>query len=306
MKDKKEAQLESIDVKKKYRPVWLITAGTIITVILIAFLVHWLSPMIPSLITADGMLSYIISCISSVATILLAAVAYLQTDQANYMADKLAEQANELSRQSNNAANIANSLAEKSFQVEKQANELALQANEMSQKMVEIEKIRFEMEVRPFVLITNWTLRKCNFSEILNAGEDVYYQIGQCDKDKDIFVLVLELTNTTQSYEMVQYHSATVFGGTNDTTPRTWAKSVVERNSFLLMLHGSETKRMGFYADKSYFDRMQGSKIQMDFILENRFDDKYREKVDIYVVYSNCDEKVGCILAPQNYNIETC
>lgn len=233
---KKEEQFENTDAKKKYRTVWLITVGTIVAVTLIALLVHWLSPMIPSLITADGMLSYIISCISSIATIILAIVAYLQTEQANHMANKLAEQANEFSRQSNCAANIANSLAEKLFQAEKQANELA-------QRMAEIERIRFEMEIRPFVLVTDWNLRKCDFSDILNAGENIYYQIGPYDRHKDIYALILELTNTTQSYEMVQYHSAVVFDDIDGTPQRGWGKSVVERNSFLLMFHAGETKK---------------------------------------------------------------
>ena len=66
----------------------------VFVLVVAAFIVHLFSPQIPSLITADGMLSYIGSGISSVATILLAVIAYQQTERANQMADKLAQQSN--------------------------------------------------------------------------------------------------------------------------------------------------------------------------------------------------------------------
>ena len=88
---KKELQTE----KKSQSILTLPSIGIIIFVVSVfvlavaAFIVRLFSPRIPSLITADGMLSYIGSGISSVATILLAMIAYQQTERANQMADKL-------------------------------------------------------------------------------------------------------------------------------------------------------------------------------------------------------------------------
>ena len=61
--------------------------GTAILFIGVALMVHIFSPKIDSLITEDGMLSYVISCISSAATVGLAYVAYRQTERANSMAE---------------------------------------------------------------------------------------------------------------------------------------------------------------------------------------------------------------------------
>lgn len=167
----------------------------VFVLVVAAFIVHLFSPQIPSLITADGMLSYIGSGISSVATILLAVIAYQQTERANQMADKLAqqsnlfsEQANELSRQANNAAKRANDLAEESYnvaqksnelavqsneaakqsnelaklslQATQQANELTKQANEMSERVMKLEEEQFKMEIRPFFLVADWEVCK--------------------------------------------------------------------------------------------------------------------------------------------------
>lgn len=78
----------------------------------------YFSPKIDSLITADGMLSYVISCISSAATVGLAYVAYRQTERANSMAEMMTEQSNLIARQ-------ANELTEKSDKTAQKANELS-------------------------------------------------------------------------------------------------------------------------------------------------------------------------------------
>lgn len=189
----KKSQTEK---KTHIRPILLSIVIILIAVLAVfAILVHWLSPKVPSLITADGMLSYIGSGISSVATILLAIIAYRQTERANSMADKLAlqsnrfaEQANELSKQANRAANKANDLAEESYraaqqsndlaaqsnaaaqksnelarlsiQASQQANELTKQENETSDRVLKLEEEQFKMEIRPFFLVTDWEVCK--------------------------------------------------------------------------------------------------------------------------------------------------
>ena len=134
---KMKPQAEKKSQSRLMRPLIGIIVVAVLVLGVAAFIVHLFSPQIPSLITADGMLSYIGSGISSVATILLAVIAYKQTERANQMADKLAqqsnlfaEQANELSKQANNAAKKANDLAEESYKVAQKSNDLAAQSNE--------------------------------------------------------------------------------------------------------------------------------------------------------------------------------
>lgn len=60
-------------------------------IILTPFLTHIFSPYVPSQITADGILSYIIGALSAAATYILALVALYQTNQANALSARMLE-----------------------------------------------------------------------------------------------------------------------------------------------------------------------------------------------------------------------
>ena len=363
--------------KKTYvRPTLLSIVIFLITVLVVfAIFVHWLSPKVPSLITADGMLSYIGSGISSVATILLAIIAYHQTERANSMADKLAlqsnrfaEQANELSKQANRAADKANDLAEESYraaqqsndlaaqsnaaaqksnelaaqsneaarksnelairsleiadksnelatqsnktaeqsnelarlsiQASQQANELTQRANEMSERVMKLEEEQFKMEIRPFFLVTDWEVCKAVPAEFEDKHRTIAYQVrAGKDRTADRVALILELTNTTQSYEIVRYSNATSSSGER------WGLCVNDRNSISLGVPAGESRKFCFYADESFFSDIEGKTIKFEFILENRFDERYKESVDLVVVRFNWERK-ECNINPQGYKIQ--
>ena len=152
---KMKPQAEKKSQSRLMRPLIGIIVVAVLVLGVAAFIVHLFSPQIPSLITADGMLSYIGSGISSVATILLAVIAYKQTERANQMADKLAqqsnlfaEQANELSKQANNAAKKANDLAEESYKVAQKSNDLAAQSNEAAKQSNKLAELSLQATQR--------------------------------------------------------------------------------------------------------------------------------------------------------------
>lgn len=369
----KKSQTEK---KTHIRPTLLSIVIILIAVLAVfAIFVHWLSPKVPSLITADGMLSYIGSGISSVATILLAIIAYRQTERANSMADKLAmqsnrfaEQANELSKQANRAANKANDLAEESYkavqqsnnlaaqsnaeaqksnelavqsneaakksnelamrsleiadksnelatqsnktaeqsnelarlsiQASQQANELTQQANKMSERVMKLEEERFKMEIRPFVLATDWQVCEGIPTEFEDKRQTIAYQVGPSNnRITDCVALILELTNTTQSYEIVRYWNATSSSGER------WGLCVNDRNGISLGIPAGESRKFCFYADESFFSGIEGKTIKFEFIIENRFDERYKESFDLVVIQFNWERK-DCNIISQKYEIQ--
>ena len=330
---KKEAQSE----KNSQSGLTLLSIGFVVFAVAVlvlvaaAFIVHLFSPQIPSLITADGMLSYIGSGISSVATILLAVIAYQQTERANQMADKLAqqsnlfaEQANELSKQANNAAKRANDLAEESYKVaqksndfaaqsneaakqsnelarlsiqaSQQANELTKQANETSDRVLKLEEEQFKMEIRPFFLVTDWEVCKGIPAEFEDKHQTIAYQVGK-DQTGSLVTLILELTNTTQAYEVIRYNGAMSSSGER------WGLCVKDRNGISLGIPAGESRRVCFYAEKSFFSEIEGKTISFEFVLENRFDERYKESFDLVVIRFNWDQK-DCNISPQKYEIQ--
>ena len=372
-----DIEKESHTEKKSHiRPTLLsIVIISIAVLAVFAILVHWLSPKVPSLITADGMLSYIGSGISSVATILLAIIAYRQTERANSMADKLAlqsnrfaEQANELSKQANRAANKANDLAEESYrtaqqsndlaaqsnaaaqksnelaaqaneaakksnelavrsleiaaksnelatqsnktaeqsnelarlsiQASQQANELTKQANETSDRVLKLEEEQFKMEIRPFFLVTDWGVCKTVPAEFEDKHRTIAYQVGtDTDRTDNRVVLIPELTNTTQSYEMVRYSNAISSNG------KRWGLCVSDRNGISLGIPAGESRKFCFYSDESFFSDIEGKTVSFEFVLENRFDERYKESFDLVVIRFNWERK-DCNISPQKYEIQ--
>lgn len=334
----KESQTEK---KTHIRPTLLSIVIILIAVLAVfAILVHWLSPKVPSLITADGMLSYIGSGISSVATILLAIIAYRQTERANSMADKLALQSNDLAAQSNAAAQKSNELAAQSnedakksnelamrsleiadksnelatqsnktaeqsnelarlsIQASQQANELTKQANETSDRVLKLEEEQFKMEIRPFFLVTDWKVCKAVPAEFEDKHRTIAYQVGVGKERTDNRVaLILELTNTTQSYEIVRYSNAT------SSNEKRWGLCVSDRNGVSLGIPAGESRKFCFYSDESFFADIEGKTVSFEFVLENRFDERYKESFDLVVMRFNWERK-DCNINPQGYEIQ--
>ena len=277
--------------KSKTKPAigWFLL-GTAILFIGVALLVHIFSPKIDSLITADGMLSYVISCISSAATVGLAYVAYRQTERANSMAEMMTEQSNLIARQ-------ANELTEKSDKTAQKANELSQQANALSERVTLLEESRYKMEVRPFVLVTNWEVKTGR----PDGDNIISYQVADCDAN-DTVSIVLELTNTTQCFEIVQYKEAET-ASENDKTPTKWGLSVVNRNSISIGIPSGESRKVCFYANKKFFAKTEGHDIDIQFILINRFGDRFNESMKLCVMRLNW-ERGDCMIFPQNYKVQ--
>ena len=108
--------------------------------------------------------------------------------------------------------------------------------------------------------------------------------------------LILELTNTTQSYEVVRYNGATSSNGER------WGLCVNDRNGISLGIQAGESRRVCFYAENSFFSEIEGKRIRFEFLLENRFDEHYKESFDLIVIQFNWERR-DCNINPQGYEI---
>ena len=86
---------------------------------------------------------------------------------------------------------------------------LALQAsnkaNELSRRVIELEQDHYRLEMRPFVLVSNWKAYEVDSRELVNDPKKKFIQIGS-HKGEKVLGLSIELTNTTESVITVQYN----------------------------------------------------------------------------------------------------
>lgn len=172
------------------------------------------------------------------------------------------------------------------------------QANETSDRVLKLEEEQFKMEIRPFFLVTDWGVCKTVPAEFEDKHRTIAYQVGtDTDRTDNRVVLILELTNTTQSYEMVRYSNAISSNG------KRWGLCVSDRNGISLGIPAGESRKFCFYSDESFFSDIEGKTVSFEFVLENRFDERYKESFDLVVIRFNWERK-DCNISPQKYEIQ--
>jgi hypothetical protein len=162
-------------------------------------------------------------------------------------------------------------------------------ANEMNKRLIAIESDRNKLEVRPFVMITDYSAYTKDKIDIIffdesedciNAFSDpnkLYIQVSNDDKIEAL-CLALSLTNTTQSYISVQYFEAELI----DERIK-WSNSLGNQKHFKLRLQAGQTKDMVFYAPIEFLKDMVSKHIRFKLILENRFGARYAEYFNIII-----------------------
>lgn len=176
-------------------------------------------------------------------------------------------------------------------------------ANGMSERLMELEYNRYKMEIRPFVMVTDWKAYELNRTQILLNPNKLYIAIGQIDdgKSDDVIGLGLRFQNTTNSYVSVEYKTAY-------SQKITWSNSAGNQPNRKLRLLASKDDEMVFYAKKDFMSSLIGEHIIIQIILENRFGERYQESFELIVsaLFNHCLHNNGewyCDAATQNYQI---
>lgn len=271
----------------------------IIVVIVIAIIIGGLSPIIidiespnkKSEITADGLLGYIVSFISAAVTAVLALYAIYQTNQAN----KMTERANKAT-----------------VDADKRAYELTKQANLIAEKALEIERINYQLQIRPLITITKYSIGLFSMKDILECDNKLFISIGdyghidEKDDTPNIEGIVLRITNTTESFITFQYD-----GGKTD-NPKICLNYAVDGYKNLhnrrISLIAGESADIVLYSEGDLindFEEHKIEKISLSFILENKLMHKYKEYFSIHFAWIGHDTngKSECVLDFNDYRL---
>ena len=182
------------------------------------------------------------------------------------------------------------------------ALEASNKANDLSQKVIKLEEERYRLDVRPFVLVSNWKAYEINSNELIYSPKMKYIRVGDYQSGTALG-LALELTNTTESYVSVEYSS-----GTTRNPEKCWTKTAVNQQNLKMMLAPGEKDEFVFYAAPSFMKEQEHQRIKIELILENRFSKRYKE--NFVIIITSLFEQVGlnssqwyCHLFAQEYAI---
>lgn len=149
-------------------------------------------------------------------------------------------------------------------------------ANKMAEKMMEIENDRYKMEIRPFFLVEDWKAYELSAAQIYNPAK-LYICIDSYDGKSPAIGVGLHLQNTTSSYISVEFSNASSSKGK-------WRNSLSNQPNRKLRLNAGTADEIVFYACEDFMNSQQGSAVNMSFILENRFGERYQESFDLYII----------------------
>ena len=173
-------------------------------------------------------------------------------------------------------------------------------ANALSKRITDLEQDRYKLDLRPFVLLTNWKAYVLTQQEIQYSPKKKYIQIGEFNA-QELLGLSLTLTNTTNSYISVKYL-------TGQSNGEKWKNSAVNQSNLKMSLAPNESDEFIFYATKDDLKRLTSSAVDIEFFLENRFSQRYKEKFTIIIAsltYLPTFSKTEwfCQIYAQNYSI---
>lgn len=183
---------------------------------------------------------------------------------------------------------------------------LALQAsnkaNELSKKVIEIEQDRYHLEMRPFVIVSNWEAYEIDSKTLVDDPKEKYIQIGMYKTGKALG-LALELTNTTQSCITVQYNCGTVRN-----PELCWGNAAVNQENLKMVLSPGDKDKFIFYAPPEFMEKQISQRVTVELTMENRFSKRYKET--FVVIITSLSDKVSllpgrwhCNLFAQEYTI---
>lgn len=182
------------------------------------------------------------------------------------------------------------------------ALEASEKANELSEKVIDIEKDRYRLELRPFVLVSNWEAFEIDSKTLVDDPKEKYIQIGNCKTEK-ILGLALELINTTESCITVQYSR-----GTTRNTDLCWGNAAVNQENLKMTLKPGEKDKFIFYAPTKFMEKQISHRVTVELTLENRFSKRYKET--FVIIITSLSDKVSkipgkwhCHLFAQEYTI---
>ncbi len=182
------------------------------------------------------------------------------------------------------------------------SNTMAEQANEVSQKLLNLENNRYKLEIRPFFMIVDWKAGYKDYEELYEKPKAVNIQVEYYDGGIAL-ALTFKLKNTTQSYITIEYSDA----HSDDNTIQ-WGNCIANQpNSVIYLAEGADDD-ITFYADEKILRKCENKRMILEFILQNRFAERYIEQIVISIEWLTDEfpheEGEFCFsVKPQKYKI---
>lgn len=175
-------------------------------------------------------------------------------------------------------------------------------ANELSQKVIDMEINNYKMDLRPFVLVSDWNAYEIDCTELIDNPAKKYIQIGKY-QNGNALGLAIKLTNTSNSCITVQY-----FTGISRNPELNWGNAAVNQSNLKMILFPGESDEFVFYATQEFMEKQISQRVKIELILENRFSKRYKESFTVLI--TSLSNKVKtlpgqwyCHLFAQDYEI---
>jgi hypothetical protein len=160
---------------------------------------------------------------------------------------------------------------------------LSNRANKTNDDLLLLQREQFLLETRPFIMPTDWKIKPQKLKSIIYSPDRIYICIDNLkDNIVNVAALSLHLTNTTKSFELVEYSGGHIINRGKRTNFRKSADN--QFNTKIMLLPGA-TKELVLYGSETFFNRLKGKKFVLSFILENRLGKRFKEEFEVEIVY---------------------
>lgn len=155
-------------------------------------------------------------------------------------------------------------------------------ANETSDRLLRIDEARYKLELRPFIMVADYSAYIKNNYSIITNPDKVYIMVDKPENDNDdVLCIEFTLLNTTNSYITAKYSSAEF------SKAKKWAHGLPNQKDDILRLLPNESKKLVLYAPPTEFQHLIAEKVKLRFILENRLGERYAEYFHIIIAALN-------------------
>lgn len=172
-------------------------------------------------------------------------------------------------------------------------------------KLMELEEARLNLDLQPFVTVTNCSIEKIDFNSNTSFNDKAYIDIEGVLNNSKIVAIKLEITNTNNAFTIVNYLNGTVYNSNAEVDK--W-KSIRYGVNRKLNLNAGETNSLYFCCTEEKLISYNGKKIKLELILENKFNKRYKEIICL-IFPSICKDNGGNLAlyySAQEYSITEC
>lgn len=185
---------------------------------------------------------------------------------------------------------------------------LGLFAVYQNTRLIGLEERRTNLEEQPFVTITNWEVTSIKSLKKIYSPKKLSFEIMRIEHNsKDNVMIKLYFINTSNSFTTIIYDGAEVFNNSKGKNNKIgeWSQISTNQQNTRLMLKSDGEGEINFICTKDKLESLQGKRVVLSLILENKINDKYKLTIDIIFAYSSFEsEEIYMPLFPQNYKIQ--